>query len=158
MRSKETIEISSVDDLFPTSEYRALSLKVDDAKKNEFLKDIAAVADFAGINWIVSPEPAIQCSDPSTSVPVISKCVETVYRDHIDHKGASESFLEICRVSPEAIQHVVNETVDQAKCKFWFKVRKNRLAASTFGEVIKRKKVINEEASHWCRFERGESY
>lgn len=38
-------------------------------------------------------------------------------------------------------EKIEKETVGQANCELWFKERKDRLTASQFGEIGKRKKM-----------------
>mgnify|MGYP005950799817 CR=1 FL=1 len=41
-------------------------------------------------------------------------------------------------------EKIEKETVDQANCELWFKERRDRLTASQFGKICKRKKNVNE--------------
>ena len=48
------------------------------------------------------------------------------------------------KLSSEAIEDTANKTIEQSKCKLWFDSRRNRLTASNFFEVIRRKKRVDD--------------
>ncbi|KAL9975222.1 hypothetical protein ACROYT_G012355 [Oculina patagonica] len=55
-------------------------------------------------------------------------------------KKLCEENAERMQLSQEQIKSIEHKTRDQSKCQLWYDMRKNRLTASKFGEISKRRK------------------
>ena len=67
-----------------------------------------------------------------------------MYHDSVNLKSSeceatSQTFLESITVSDKDVTFVESKTRKQQKSECWFEARKNRIMASQFGDVIKRR-------------------
>ena len=75
------------------------------------------------------------------------KCGNTNFPKTAKSIKVSEKYDSIVEMFPTTlsdVEKIEKETVSQANCELWYKERRERLTASQFGKVCKRKKVVNE--------------
>ncbi|XP_062588918.1 uncharacterized protein LOC134250551 isoform X2 [Saccostrea cucullata] len=75
------------------------------------------------------------------------KCGETKFPKIVKNILVNEKYENIVKMFPTTMQDaekIEKETVGQANCETWFKERRERLTASQFGKICKRKKAVND--------------
>ena len=125
----------AIEELYPSKGYEPFIEDVSDGIREEFYQDLKTYGRFTGMAWILSPEPAKPRS-PITTVEDIILSEEFVESDlSLDY------FLEKLKITEEKREEVHDATLGQRENPTWHMLRKGRLTASNFGDVLNAKRA-----------------
>ena len=129
--------MKSVEELYPCSkEYNCLKREVNEEDRSWFYQELKKYGNFTGTLWLLSPEP-----EKNNALPAITVEEIVLSRELLNHADKKRYLTEKLRISEEQRIAVNKATVRQRDNPFWQMIRKGRLTASNFGNVLNCKRV-----------------
>jgi len=125
--------------MYPKSKkYVAVTRETTKEDLDALYEDLRNYGRFTGLFWIMSPEPA----PPSLPIKTIQEIVYS--EEFLQIEGIEDQLaflIDATKVGQEIIVDISNATNGQRDNPTWHILRKGRLTASNFGDVLQAKRV-----------------
>ncbi|XP_061169341.1 uncharacterized protein LOC133178631 [Saccostrea echinata] len=114
----------------PRQDYRALKREMTDADRSYLYDQLGHLGRFTALHWILSNEP--ECEE----MPVLLIEDKLISEEYLNVQCKSSYLREKLVICSEKIIETAWLTTGQRENSFWAAVRKLRITASNFGQVI----------------------